>query len=45
MVLLDVFGVYEYIQAKEVGQGSHEGGGAPTPLGAPPCLVAALFLS
>ena len=25
MVLLDVFRVYEYIYAKEIGQGSHEG--------------------
>ena len=37
VVLLDVFGVYEYIQEEEVGRWSHEGptrvGGAPTPLG------------
>ena len=26
-------------------RGAHEGGGAPTPLGAPSCLVAASFLS
>ena len=35
VVLLDVFSVYEYIQVKEVGQGSHEGptrvGGAHPP--------------
>ena len=33
VVLLDGFGVRRYIQAKEVGQGSHEG---PTRQGAPP---------
>jgi len=47
-VLLDVFRVYEYIQAKEVGQGSHEGptrvGARLPPLGAPSCLVAACYL-
>ena len=32
-MLSDVFGVYEYIWAKEVGQGSHEG---PTRVGARP---------
>ena len=43
MVLLDVFGVYEYIYAKEVGWGSHEG---PTRVGgAPPYLVASSLLS
>ena len=48
MVLLDVFGVYEYIYAKEFGQGSHEGPtrveGAPRGVGAPPCLVASSLL-
>ena len=49
MVLLDVFGVYEYIQEEEVGRWSNEGPirvvGAPRGAGAPPCLVASSLIS
>ena len=43
------FGIYENIQAKELGQEVHEGptrvGGTPYPLGAPSILMASSFLS
>ena len=48
MVLSDVFRVYEYIWAKEVGRWSHEGPtrvGAARGAGAPPCLVASSLIS